>query len=194
MTRIALINGHPDPAGTSYCHALADAYAAGAAAAGHSLDRIDVAQLDFPLLRNMAEFEKGAPPPDIVRAQEALQAADLWVIVYPLWLGDVPAVLKGFFEQTMRPGFAFKGAAMGPGFARALAGKSARIVITMGMPALAYRFFFGAHSLKSLERNILRFAGIRPIRRTLIGMMGKKSAAQRQKILDKMERLGRKAA
>jgi hypothetical protein len=42
----------------------------------------------------------------------------------------------------------------------------------MGMPALAYRWYFRAHSLKSLERNILGFVGISPIHETLIGMVG----------------------
>jgi putative NADPH-quinone reductase len=30
--RVAIIQGHPDPAGDRFCHALADAYAAGAEA------------------------------------------------------------------------------------------------------------------------------------------------------------------
>ena len=47
--------------------------------------------------------------------------------------------------------------------------EGARVVVTMGMPAFVYRWVFGAHSLKSLERNILRFCGIRPIRETLVG-------------------------
>ena len=29
------------------------------------------------------------------------------VLFFPLWLGDMPALLKGFLEQVARPGFAF---------------------------------------------------------------------------------------
>ena len=50
--RIAIIQAHPDPAGGHLCHALAEAYDEGAREAGHELRRIDVAQLDFPLLRS----------------------------------------------------------------------------------------------------------------------------------------------
>jgi len=50
--RITLIQGHPDPAGNHFDHALADAYAAGAARAGHPVRRIEAARLEFPLLRN----------------------------------------------------------------------------------------------------------------------------------------------
>ncbi|MFP5404050.1 MAG: flavodoxin family protein, partial [Gammaproteobacteria bacterium] len=35
-TRILLLQGHPDALQTHFCHALADAYAEGAAAAGHA--------------------------------------------------------------------------------------------------------------------------------------------------------------
>ena len=43
MTRIVLIQGHPDPAGGYYGHALADAYVAGAAAGGHEVRRVEIA-------------------------------------------------------------------------------------------------------------------------------------------------------
>jgi hypothetical protein len=36
----------------------------------------------------------------------------------------------------------------------------------MGMPALVYRRYFRAHSLKALERNIQGFVGFGPIRET----------------------------
>ena len=101
----------------------------------------------------------------------------------------MPALLKGFFEQAIRPGFAidFKPNGM---WNKRLKGRSARVVVTMGMPALIYRWFFGAHSLKSLERNILRFAGIAPVRETLFGGIESASDARRQKWLDRMKALG----
>ena len=49
--RVTIIQGHPDPAGNHLCHALADAYAEGAAVAGHEITRIEVARFDFPILR-----------------------------------------------------------------------------------------------------------------------------------------------
>src|SRR3546814_10287671 len=76
--------------------------------------------------------------------------ADHLVILYPLWLGDVPALLKGFLEQILRPGFAIDEGSTGMS-AKLLTGRSARIIVTMGMPAPIYRLFFRAHSLKSLE-------------------------------------------
>jgi putative NADPH-quinone reductase len=74
-----------------------------------------------------------------------------------------------------------------------LTGKSARIVVTMGMPAFVYRWYFRAHSLKSLERNILSFCSIGPIRESLIGMVEANSDAKWMAELQKMRELGRRA-
>jgi len=61
----------------------------------------------------------------------------------------------------------------------------------MGMPALAYRWYFRAHSLKSLERNILGFVGFGPINETLIGMVDKLGEAGVAKWQARMRKLGR---
>lgn len=186
---VVVIQGHPDPAGGHLCHALADAYASGAASGGHAVERIEVARLEFPMLRSASEFESGTVPPDIKAAQDAIMRADHLVLVYPLWLGTMPALFKAFLEQSFRPGFALD---TDGNWDELLAGKSARIVVTMGMPALFYRWYYGAHSLKSLERNILGFVGIAPIRETLFGGVEAVSDAKRAKWLSKMEALGRK--
>lgn len=111
------------------------------------------------------------------------------VIVFPLWLGGMPALLKGFLEQVARPGHAFE--YVNDGFPRQLwKGKSARVVITMGMPAFVYRWWFGAPGLRTLERNILKFAGIRPVRENLFGGVGKVLKAKADKWLATMRACG----
>lgn len=105
--RIAIIDGHPDPDGKRLVHALADTYAKGAQEVGHEVRRINVAELQMPLLRTAQDFQSGKPSAEVLGCQEILAWAEHWVIFYPLWLGAMPALLKGFFEQTCRPGFAF---------------------------------------------------------------------------------------
>lgn len=189
--RIAIIQGHPDQEGHHYGHALAEAYARGAEEGGHEVRRIEVAKLDFPLLRTKEEFETGVPPDSIRSAQEAIAWAEHLVVVYPLWLGAMPALLKAFFEQVFRPGFAFSYGEPGRMVKKRLTGKSARIVVTMGMPAFFYRWFFLAHSLRSLERNILGFAGIGPIKASLIGMVEAGDSRTRAQWLEKIRAFGR---
>ena len=53
---------------------------------------------------------------------------------------------------------------------RLLAGRSAQIVVTMGMPVLFYRWYFGAYGVRGFERSMLSFAGIKPIRESLYGL------------------------
>jgi putative NADPH-quinone reductase len=114
--------------------------------------------------------------------------------VFPLWLGTLPAVLKGFFERVLQPGFAFQSDANLSGYRPLLRGKSARVIITMGMPAMIYRFYFGAHALKMLKRNILNFVGIRPVRATLFGMIGASTPDKRRYWLAQVQQLGHAAA
>jgi putative NADPH-quinone reductase len=191
--RILIIDGHPDPRADRYVHALAKAYASGANAGGHEVRSLQVGEMEFPLLASNEAFQDQRPPRPISSAQEQIVWAEHLVILYPLWLGSMPAKLKGLFEQVLRPGFAF-GESRGKGLPKKLLkGKSARIVVTMGMPALFYRFVYRAHSLKSLERNILAFCGIRPVRASLVGMVEGMKLAKRQAWLAEMERLGARA-
>ncbi|HYL25471.1 MAG TPA: NAD(P)H-dependent oxidoreductase [Burkholderiales bacterium] len=193
MKRIVLIQGHPDPTGRHFVPALASAYERAARQAGHNVQRIDVARLRFPLLRSAAEWQWHEPPAAIRKVQAALAAAQHVVIVFPLWLGDMPALLKGFLEQLLRPGFAFAKAPPGKMPDKRLKGRSARIVVTMGMPAFFYRMYYRGHSVKSLKRNILEFCGISPVRTTYIGMVGGTSRV-RSRALERVWALGRKAA
>ncbi len=192
--RILLIQGHPDAGQPHLGHALADAYALGARDGGHELRSVEVARLDFPLLRSQAEWQHGPLPPALLPAQQAIAWAEHLVLFFPLWLGDMPALLKGFLEQVARPDFAFRSEGGNPFARKALGGRSARLVVTMGMPALLYRFYFRAHSVKSLERNILGFVGMAPVRETLIGQVDSLGEAGSEKWLLELRRLGRKGA
>ncbi|MBM1169982.1 NAD(P)H-dependent oxidoreductase [Microvirga arabica] len=192
MTHITIIQGHPTSGGGHFCHALADAYAEGAFAGGHQVRFITVADLDFPLLRSKADWDGALPPAPITEAQRTLAWAEHLVIIYPLWLGGMPAILKGFLEQALRPAF-MTGGREGAGWKSVLKGRSSRIVITMGMPAFAYRWYFGAHSLKSLKRSILSLVGIGPNRHTLIGMIEGMGDSKRAARLEAMRRLGKRA-
>jgi putative NADPH-quinone reductase len=189
--RILLIQGHPDGGKRHLCHMLEGAYAEGAGAVGHEVRRIDVASLSFPLLRSQEEWEHGELPPSLSTAQSDIKWAEHIVLFFPLWLGDMPALLKGFLEQVARPGFAFSGEGKNPLANKGLTGRSARLVVTMGMPATVYRWYFRAHSVKSLERNILGFVGISPVHETLIGMTGNMDADEVTTWLAKLSALGR---
>ncbi|MFT4568316.1 MAG: NAD(P)H dehydrogenase (quinone) [Saprospiraceae bacterium] len=103
---VVIINGHPDS--ESFNFGLAAAYKKGAIASGKEVQEIIIIELDFnPNLefgyRKRTELES-----DLLRAQEQIKWADHIVWVYPVWLGSVPAIMKGFFDRVLLPGFVFK--------------------------------------------------------------------------------------
>ncbi|MGI4721347.1 MAG: NAD(P)H-dependent oxidoreductase [Janthinobacterium lividum] len=187
--RILIVQGHPDGAHAHLCHALASAYLEGARAAGHTIEVVEPAQLCLPLLASQEEWQ-GKPPVGVTAAQEAIHKAQHLIFVYPLWLGDMTAMLKGFLEQVARPGFAINPAPRNPLRAGLLSGRSARLVVTMGMPALAYRWLYGAHSIRLMRRNILGFSGIAPVRSTLIGGAGAFDTAQVERWCTRLRGMG----
>lgn len=192
--RILVLVGHPDPEPARFGRALAAAYADGARGAGHDVHVIDISTLDFPLLRTAEQFRGQPVPEGLKNAAEAIRRAEHIVFVFPLWLGTMPALLKAFLEQVMRPGLAFTYPELGgSGITKSLLrGRSARMVVTMGMPALLYRFWYFGHGVAGMRRSILNFVGISPVHQTLLGMMESASAATREKWLAKMQALGAK--
>ena len=103
----------------------------------------------------------------------------------------MPALLKAFLEQVIRPGIAFEYLANG-GTKMLLSGCSARIIVTMSMPTLVYRVWFGTHGVKCLSQSILNFAGIRPVRYSFFGLIQRTDDAGRRRFLTEVETLGRK--
>jgi putative NADPH-quinone reductase len=189
MRKVLVINGHPDGSSSRFCHALAGAYAAGASDGGHSIRRLDLADLQFPLIMDRATFE-GAPPREIMDIQQSITWCDHLVFVFPLWLGGPPARLKGLFEQVFRYGFALPAPGQGKGIGGMLKGRSARMIVTMGMPAPIFRIVFGAFGVRAIERGILRLCGFGPVGETLIGTVESMSAEQRQTWLKRVGQLG----
>jgi NAD(P)H dehydrogenase (quinone) len=139
MARIAIIVGHARKG--SYCEALWQAYWRGARAAGHDATFFATSAMTFdPVLHE--GFERVQPlEPDLQSAHNAILVADHLVIIFPLWLGTLPAILKGFLERVLQPDLV-EPAKEGK-FVKILKGKSARIIVTMAMPGFIYRWWFG---------------------------------------------------
>ena len=106
-SRILILQGHPDPAGGHLCNALAAAYREAAEGGGHEIRSIELATLEIPVLRTQSDFESGQVPPSLEDAVDALRWAEHIVLIFPLWLGTMPGLVKLFLEQVFRPGVAF---------------------------------------------------------------------------------------
>ena len=185
---VLIINGNPDPAPERLTSALAKAYHDGAKAGGAIVQQINIGALDFPLLRTAQEFVAAPAEAAIVAARAQILEANHLVFIYPLWLGGVPALLKAFMEQVSRGGFALSTGAHGLP-AGNLKGRSARVIVTMGMPASVYRLWFGALGVRAFNRSILGISGIRPNVTTYLGAL---SAPRCLKWIERVRRMGRR--
>ncbi|NUQ29365.1 MAG: NAD(P)H-dependent oxidoreductase [Acidobacteriaceae bacterium] len=190
MEHIVIVVGHPRQ--NTLCEALAQAYARGARSAGHEVQLFVLSRLSFdPILHS--GFETIQPlEPDLAPVREALLQATCIVFLFPLWLGDMPALMKGFLERILQPDLVVP-AQMGQ-FPKLLKGKRARVIVTMGMPGLVFRFWFRAHALKLLRRNILEFLGAGPVRATVFGNVMGIGEQGRERWLKKAEALGQNTA
>lgn len=189
MANVAIIVGHART--DTLCEALGRAYFAGATAAGHNAALFVTSRMSFDPILHEGYARVQPLEPDLAAAHDAIMAADHLVLIFPLWLGTLPAIFKGFLERVLQPDLIQ--ARTENAFPPLLKGKSVRIVMTMGMPGLIYRWYYGAHALKMLRRNILAFLGAGPIQSTIYGMVEGVSTDRRAGWLAEMEQLGRSA-
>ncbi|WP_243293301.1 NAD(P)H-dependent oxidoreductase [Geothrix mesophila] len=159
--RILVILGHPRV--DSFCGALAGAYEAGARAAGFEVLRLDLASLAFDPNVRLPSPRDQALEPDLVRAQALIRWADHLVFVYPAWWGTLPALLKGFLDRVLTPGFAFEAQDENPAtWAKLLKGRSAHLLVTLDTPSWAYRLIYRQPGHQAMRRATLGFCGVAP--------------------------------
>lgn len=188
---ILVILGHPDS--QSFCAALADAYMEGANGAGAEVRQLRLGTLDFAPIRQSGFSNTQALEPDLVKAQELISWANHIVFVYPNWWGSMPALLKGFFDRALTPGFAFKYHKDSPMWDKLLKGRTAHLIVTMDTPSWFYRWVWhrpGHHQMKS---TILGFCGVKVTRITEFTPVTGSSEAQREKWLLESKEYGSKA-
>lgn len=190
MGRVVIIVGHTRR--ETFCEALGEAYKSGAEAGGHEARLFVTSRLDFDPILHEA-FEAVQPlEPDLAAARDALQGADHVVLIFPLWLGDVPAILKGFIERVLQPDLV-EPSKTGR-FVKIFKGKTAQVIVTMATPSWAYRWWFGAPALKTLRLHVLGFLGVAPVRSTVFGNIRNVSAETRARWLDEVREMGQRLA
>ncbi len=189
--KIFILLGHPDKDTT--CGQFADVYERSARGAGHEVRRLNIGDLSFDPILHKGYKTIQQLEPDLLKVQEAMKWADHLVILYPNWWCTMPALLKGMFDRMFLPGFAFhfhKGSFMV--WDKLLRGRSARVIITMDANPWFTRFEFGDFT-NEIRKGILGFAGVSPVRTSMIGPVGTMSTKKRKDWEEELVRLGRKA-
>ena len=187
MTNILIIQGHPDPMKTHLCHGIANAYRDAAVVAGHSVEMIVVAEHSVPFLRSKSEWESPQQPDFAITGQAAIEKADHIVLIYPLWMGAMPAMLKAWIEQIFRRAFVFRDDI--ENWQPSLRGKSARVMITTGKPGTEAN----PQEVDSTAQNILKFCGIDPVGWSSFGHVNDPTGKAQDAALGEARDLGTKA-
>lgn len=188
MTRILIINGHPNP--DSFNQALAEAYRSGAQKTGAQISLINIATLHFNPNLAYGYTKRMELEPDLLLSLEKIKAADHLVWIHPVWWGGLPAVMKGFIDRLFLPGLTYQYRENSIFWDKLLTGKSARIITTIDQPAWYYRLVYGNPSIRQLKKSTLEFCGVSPVRISTIGIIKTSTAKQRHKWLDKIHLLG----
>ena len=104
----AIILAHPEP--DSFNASVANTYAQAVRVRGHEAIVRDLYAIGFdPCLKANERPDKPdqVVAPDVAAERALLADADVFVLIYPIWFGSTPAILKGYIERVFNQGFAF---------------------------------------------------------------------------------------
>ena len=103
--RHAVILCHPD--NRSFNHAIATTYCDAVRAGGQEIVLRDLYALGFDPVLKAAERPTLSNPvtsQDVLAELQLLSGCDVFVLVYPLWFGSPPAMMKGYVERVFGAG------------------------------------------------------------------------------------------
>ncbi|CAK9891281.1 MULTISPECIES: NAD(P)H-dependent oxidoreductase [Pseudomonas] len=185
--RILVILGHPSP--NSFCAALSDSYLNSARDNGHDVRLLELGSLAFDPILHDGYQQIQTLEPDLLHAQQLIRWAEHLVFVFPVWWGGIPALLKGFFDRILLPGFAFKYRSDSPFPEQLLKGRSADLLVSMDTPPWYYRWVYRMPALQQMRRTTLGFCGIRAQKTLTFGPIISSSERQRETWLQQARRL-----
>lgn len=112
-----VVHAHPNP--DSFNHALRRTAVETLEASGHAVTVLDLYAINYQPCITEAEhvnYERlvtSGPETDVAEHMRLVSEAGAVIFVYPTWWAGLPAILKGWLERTMLPGFAFELAPVG---------------------------------------------------------------------------------
>jgi NAD(P)H dehydrogenase (quinone) len=192
--RILVADLHP--ARVSLSAGLAQAYRKGAEASGHQVRHAALSAMEFnPDFGQSAFRNAPALEPDLERFREDLTWAEHVVLVSPMWWGGLPAKAKGLFDRILLPGYAFDPRQRSAGLPKPLlAGRTARFILTSDTPGWAFWLMYRRALCHQVQRQILSYVGIRPMKTTHFSPVEHSTDQIRKAWLTEANGLGGRAA
>jgi NAD(P)H dehydrogenase (quinone) len=176
--RALIVSAHPEP--LSFNAALRTAAVEELAAMGYQVQVSDLYAMDFKAVLDRKDFlsahdterlnisleqrhawAQQTLAPDIAAELDRLLAADLLLLMFPLWWFGLPAILKGWIDRVFISGAVYGRSAV---FEQGrLRGKRALVAVSTGAPSQA----FGPEALNGDMADILM-----PLHRGVLGFTG----------------------
>lgn len=113
--KVLVVYAHPNP--KSFNHALLEIVTETLSREGNEVRVKDLYAEGFNPVLSGQDFEAMHAknlPADIQKEQEAVAWAEGLVFVYPTWWFERPAILKGWIDRVLLPGFAYEFTDKGP--------------------------------------------------------------------------------
>lgn len=184
-----LIFAHPWSG--SFNTAVLKAVEAGLCSTDNSFEVIDLYRENFnPVLseKELALYDKGKTlDPKVREYQKKIDNADHLFFIFPIWWEVMPAMLKGFIDKVILPGWGFDISKSGM-FHGKFKGKSATVITTMNVPGPIYNILFKAPIKHGFISGVLKMCGIKKIKWFELSRVDTATDKKRRKWLDSIEK------
>ncbi|MDA3928181.1 MAG: NAD(P)H-dependent oxidoreductase [Prolixibacteraceae bacterium] len=187
MKNILIIDGHPDA--ESLCASLSESYNKGAMRAGFETKLVKLRDLDFKLSLENGYRKRTDLEPDLLETIEYIKDTDHFVLVYPIWWGTFPALLKGFIDRTFLPGITYN-PSKGIKWEKLLKGKTARLISTMDAPLWYNKFYYKHPANNAMKKATLQYCGVGKVKTTEFSPIKSSTVEKREKWITKVEKMG----
>ncbi len=204
--KVLYVFAHPEP--KSFNAAMKDTALATLKEKGHELKLSDLYAMEFnpvlkasdfpdrknsdffnPFLEAIKASKTGAFSPDIKQEMEKVKWADILIFQFPIYFTAMPAIMKGWIDRVLAPGFGFNPVTNSAYETGLFKGKSAMLAFTTGSPKEAYSEG-GVHGdihkhMESVTHCIFEFMGMKVLPSFIVY---EASAMKQEKGAEELER------
>ncbi|MFB6500215.1 NAD(P)H-dependent oxidoreductase [Bacillus haynesii] len=183
----AVIYAHPNP--NSFNGAILHQVIRALEDGKHSYDVIDLYKDRFDPVLLFDEKKRRSDmkrDPETAEYRRIVKNADHLIFIYPLWWGGMPAIMKGFIDRVFAAGEAYTYQGKLPkGLLKA---RTATVYYTADAPSWYLRFWRRDADWVTVKDVMLKFCGIRRVRRLLFAGVKDSTEEKRTQWLDRVYR------
>ncbi|WP_105979156.1 NAD(P)H-dependent oxidoreductase [Bacillus paralicheniformis] len=183
----AVIYAHPNP--NSFNGAILNQVIKALEDGKHSYDVIDLYRDRFDPVLLFDEKKRRSDmkrDPETAEYRRIVKNADHLIFIYPLWWGGMPAIMKGFIDRVFAAGEAYTYQGKLPkGLLKA---RTASVYYTADAPSWYLRFWRRDADWVTVKDVMLKFCGVRRVRRLLFAGVKDSSDGKRTQWLDRVYR------